>query len=130
MSEESISRITNSPGLGSASKITVKLTVVESPSAKSPPCKGLSVKSGISLSRLGTMIVCVPTEENNASEEGSIEKVRVELIVPSMIKSSREESIMVWVAFQLALVKVRLTCVELTSSVGLKLRLMITSLAG
>ena len=125
-----MSRITNSPGLGSASKTTVKLTVAVSPSNKSPPCNELSVKPATSLSLFGTIKVCDPTEVNKAAEEGSMVKVKVLLIVPSIIKSSKEESVMVCVAFQLVLVNVKLTWVELTSSVGLNTRLMITSLEG
>ena len=88
------------------------------------------VKPGISLSRLAATSACEATEVNKVSELGSIVNVMVEFIVPSIIKSSRELNTMVCVAFQFALLKVTLPTEVLISSVGLRDRLIITSLVG
>ena len=125
-----ISRMTKSPMSGRALRTMVKLTVPELASVSVPPTISLSVNPATSLSALAIVIVWLATVVYKACELGLTEKVRLLFWVPSMKKSSMEESIMVCVLFQFEAVKVKLVKVELTSSEGLIPKSIITSLTG
>ena len=91
---------------GSAVSTAVKLTVSLLPSWRSPPVNALNTKPATSLSALPTTKLWSATDRKAASELASIDKVMVDCWVPSRIKSSMLFRVMVWLTFQLPLVKV------------------------
>ena len=114
---------------GIAVRTTEKLTELRGCSVKFPLI-GPSIKSPISLSLVTTVTVWLAKPKKFESEEASISAVIDVVWSPSTKSSSTLFKIIVWVTFQVALVKVRVVVPIVFSLTSLLIRFIKTSFIG